>query len=444
MRRSIAFALSCLIVTAMQASERQLTHAPHGHVLTNVNVWSPDSRWIVYDVRSVDSVFDGMRIEQVDTHTGEVQVLYTAGNGAACGVVTYHPREPKVIFIHGPEHPTPDWSYGATRRRGVIVDTGQPGVARPLDAMNYAPPFTPGALRGGTHVHIFSPDGAWVSSTYEDEVLARLGAEGPHQRNQRTIAVAVPHPGGVAIAASHPRNHPGDYFSVVVASTTDRPKPGSDEISRAYEEGWIAGPGSRRSIAFLGNVVAADGREYPELFILDLPVDLTHSGESPLAGTPTTRPAPPRGVTQRRLTFTGARKFPGLATTPRHWVRSSPDGTTLACLMKDDAGIVQLWLVPVRGGEPRQLTRGATGISSAFTWSPDGRHLAHTMDDSVCLTRIDTGDTSRLTEPRRGLDAPEPLACVFSPDGRHLAYTRKVPAAGGAFAQVFTVPVPQR
>jgi hypothetical protein len=28
-------------------TERQLTYAPYGHVLTNVNVWSPDSRWIV-------------------------------------------------------------------------------------------------------------------------------------------------------------------------------------------------------------------------------------------------------------------------------------------------------------------------------------------------------------------------------------------------------------
>lgn len=444
MRRSIAFALATLIVSAMQASERQLTHAPHGHVLTNVNVWSPDSRWIVYDVRSVDSVFDGTRIEQVDAQTGEVQVLYTAKNGAACGVVTYHPLEPKVIFIHGPEHPTPDWSYGATRRRGVIVDAAKPGIARPLDAMNYAPPFTPGALRGGTHVHVFSPDGAWASSTYEDEVLARLGPEGSHQRNQRTIAVAVPYSGGVAVAPSHPRNHAGDYFSVLVARTTDLPKPGSDEISRAYEEGWIAGPEGRKGIAFIGNVVASDGREHPELFALDLPADLTRAGDAPLEGTATTRPAPPRGVVQQRLTFTGARKFPGLATTPRHWVRSSPDGATLACLMKDDAGIVQLWLVLAHGGEPRQLTRSATGISSAFTWSPDGRRIAHTMDGSVCLTRIDTGDTQRLTELRHGLDAPEPLACVFSPDGRQLAYTRKVPGDRGTFAQIFTVSVPQQ
>ena len=74
------------------AQERQLTHAPHGHVLTNVNVWSPDSRWIVYDVRTVDSVFDGTRIEQVEVATGKVQTLYETKNGAAFGVVTYHPR----------------------------------------------------------------------------------------------------------------------------------------------------------------------------------------------------------------------------------------------------------------------------------------------------------------------------------------------------------------
>ena len=99
-----------LVVAPVSAVERQLTHAPHGHVLTNINVWSPDSRWIVYDVRSVDSGFDGTRIEQVNVETGEVQVLYEARDGAACGVVTYHPREPKVVFIHGPERPSPDWS----------------------------------------------------------------------------------------------------------------------------------------------------------------------------------------------------------------------------------------------------------------------------------------------------------------------------------------------
>ena len=35
------------------------------------------------------------------------------------------------------------------------MDTGRPGVARNLDARDIVAPFTPGALRGGSHVHIY-------------------------------------------------------------------------------------------------------------------------------------------------------------------------------------------------------------------------------------------------------------------------------------------------
>lgn len=226
------------------AQERQLTHAPYGHVLTNVNVWSPDSRWIVYDVRTVDSVFDGARIEQVEVATGKVQTLYEARNGAACGVVTYHPREPKIVFIHGPEHPAPEWSYGMTRRRGAVVDVRRPGAARSLDAMNYAPPFTPGALRGGSHVHVFSPDGAWVSNTYEDDVLARFGAATGEGAIAISISAILPcpcprQPRAVSAWCAATRAITTAIFSVVVTRTVNRPKPGSDEISRAFEEaGW--------------------------------------------------------------------------------------------------------------------------------------------------------------------------------------------------------------
>lgn len=429
----------------MPAAERQLTHAPHGHMLTNVNIWSPDGQWIVYDVRSGDAVFDGSRIEQVNVATGEVKKIYETKNGAACGVVTFHPREPRVVFIHGPEAPTAEWTYGATRRRGVTVDTRRPGAVRPVDAMNYAPQFTPGALRGGSHVHVFSPDGAWVSDTYEDEVLARLGtsrAVGEHDLNQRNIAVSVPAPfaDGVQVGRSHPRNHDGDYFSVLVSRTANRPRPGSDEISRAYEEGWVMGRDGARALAFLGNVTAADGREHAEVFVVELPADLTLAGDGPLEGTSTRRPAPPRGVVQRRRTFTAERKFPGVVTSTRHWLRASPDGEQIAFLMKDDAGVAQLWTVSPRAGEPRQVTRNETGVSSAFTWSPDGQRIAHVMDGSVCVTAMTDGRTVRLTARRTGGDAPLPFACVFSPDGRAIAYLRNVPIGGATFSQIFVVP----
>jgi hypothetical protein len=281
-----------------------------------------------------------------------------------------------------------------------------------------------------------------VSFTYEDEVLARLGLvapEGGHEPNQRNVAVAVP-AGPVRVERNHPRNHDGDYFSVVVTRTVAHPRPGSDDINKAYEEGWVVDRSGRRALAFLGNVVAPDGREHAEVFVVDLPDDLTEVGAAPLEGTTTRRPAPPRGVTQRRLTFTAERKYPGAVTSPRHWVRASPDGALIAFLMKDDAGVVQLWTVSPRGGAPHQITHNPQGVASAFTWSPDGRAIAHVMDGAVCVTELAGGATRRLTEAKAG--AALPFACVFSPDGAQIAFMRNGASGGATFTQVFVVSVP--
>jgi hypothetical protein len=61
-------------------------------------------------------------------------------------------------------------------------------------------------------------------------------------------------------------------------------------------------------------------------------------------------------VKQRRLTLRIRTAYPGLVNVPRHWVRSNPQATQIAFLMRDDNGIVQLWLISPEGGEPRQLT----------------------------------------------------------------------------------------
>lgn len=442
---SLALAAELKDATAPQ-EERQLTTAPHGHVLANTSVWSPDGRAIVYDVRSADNVFDGARIEEVDTQTGVVHPLYVSKNGAGCAVATYHPREPKVVFLESPENPADGWTYAPMRRGGVWVRTDEPSPRHALDAANYAPPFRAGALRGGTHLHVFSPEGDWVAFTYEDELLAKLNptqASPLAEVNQRNVGVAVPRP--VTVARTHPRNHDGDYFSVLITRTVNRPQPGSDEISRAFEEGWVGREGylradgtrQRRAVAFLGLVAATDGRAHAEVFIADLPDDVTVEGREPLAGTATTRPAPPAGVTQRRLTFTETRSRRGVALVPRYWVRASPDGSQLAFLLNDEAGPAQLWSVSPRGGSPRQISHHAAGVASAFTWSPDGRWIAHVSDGSVCVTEAATGQTWRLTPRRGGDDGPEPFACVFSPDGSRIAYTRRV----GGWAQIFITSV---
>jgi hypothetical protein len=446
--REAADSIHPMPVTDSLQPERQITRAPHGHILTNTGVWSPDGEWIAYDTRSdaAGDIFDGQRIEMVHVRTGEVRVLYESRDGAYCGVVTFHPRELKVAFILGPENPTPEWSYNAYHRQGVVVEATKAAVARNLDARDLTPPFTPGALRGGSHVHVWDAAGEWVSFTYEDHILAQFNEPGPeHEMNLRNVGVSVP-ARSVRASQGHPRNHGGDYFSALATRTTALPKPGSDEIVKAFEEGWIGtngyvnsgGKHQRRALAFQGNVVTERGKIISEVFVADLPEDITQAGDGPLAGTETQMPRPPKGTSQRRLTFTAQRKFPGLQG-PRHWLRSSPDGSRIAFLMRDDAGIAQLWTVSPNGGAPKQLTRNPWGVASAFSWSPDGKHIACVMDNSVFLIDGQSGVSTRLTS--RSVDdlAPRPEACVFSPHGRAIAYVRRVLADDGVFNQVFAV-----
>jgi hypothetical protein len=404
--------------------EHPLTTAPQNHLLTNAAVWSPDSRWIVYDIRSDrdGALFDGDRIEQINVGTGEVQTLYQSRNGAKCGVVTYSPNEFKIVFILGPEHPTADWQYSPSRRQGVVVDTAHPLIATPLEARNLIEPYTPGALRGGSHVHMFASDG-WVSFTYNDDIT---------RKDQRNVGIGIPN-WAVTVPPDHPRNHDGDYFSVLVTQTVPSPRPGSDEIRRAFEDAWVGSNGylrpdgtrQKQAIAFQGEVITNEGQAISEVFIVDLPDDPTLPSEYPLQGTKTRLPAPPRGTRQRRLTFTAGRKYPGLAG-PRHWLRSSPDGSQIAFLMCDDHGIVQVWTISPLGGNPEQLTHNPTSIASAFTWSPDGRYITYITDGSVFITNAKTSQSRRNTGRTPPNQPLLPHACVFSPDGKKVAYLRRV------------------
>jgi hypothetical protein len=110
--------------------------------------------------------------------------------------------------------------------------------------------------------------------------------------------------------------------------------------------------------------------------------------------------------------------------------------------MKDHEGVVQFWTVSPNGGALRQITRNGTGISSAFTWSPDGRWIAHTMDRSVGVTEVASGIFVRLTVPVVEGIGPQPHACVFSPDGARIAYMQQVETQGAASAQLFVVALP--
>lgn len=394
---------------------KQITFTPRNHQLTNINTWTPDSQWLVFDVRPSGASFTGETIERVNIHTSEVEVIYRATQGAHVGVVTVHPKNEKYVFIHGPENPDESWYYDFHHRRGVIAT--QTEVAN-LDAMDITAPYTPGALRGGSHVHVFSPNGEFVSFTYNDHVLR----ERSPALDLRNVGVATPY-GPVTVSADHPREYSGSHWCVLVSQTTPKPKPGSDEINRAYEEGWVG----NHTLAFIGDTLSVSGEKVPELFIVDLPHDESgwkQPGDTPLEGTEATMPAPPAGIVQRRLTFTHDRAFPGLVNQPRHWVRSNPEASEIAFLMRDDSGIVQLWLISVLGGTPRQLTRCTTDIQSAFNWHPSGRWLGFVLENRIACCDARTGEIEFLTTSHG--NPPSAEAIVFSPDGRQVAWMEDV------------------
>ncbi|SXD61808.1 Protein of uncharacterised function (DUF3748) [Klebsiella variicola] len=407
--------LKPLLYRPGQHAMKQVTFAPHNHQLTNTRTWTPDSQWLVFDVRPSGASFTGETIERVNVNSGTVETVYHATQGARVGVVTVHPTQERYVFIHGPEQPDAQWQYDFHHRRGVVAFQG---AVENLDAMDITAPYTPGALRGGSHVHVYSPNGQFVSFTYNDHVL--------HERDPaldlRNVGVAAPY-GPVTPQGKHPREYSGSHWCVLVSRTTPTPVPGSDEINRAYEEGWVG----NHALAFIGDTLAENGDKVPELFIVDLPQDEAgwkQPGGGPLAGTATTMPAPPAGVSQRRLTFTHHRRYPGLVNVPRHWVRANPQATAIAFLMCDDAGVVQLWLISPQGGEPRQLTYHASGIQSAFNWHPSGEWLGFVLEDRIACCHAGTGDITFLTKVHA--HAPSADAIVFSPDGKQIAWMEEV------------------
>lgn len=411
------------------SSETQLTTAPHGHILTNTAVWSPDSQWIVYDVRSdpAGSVFDGTRIERVNVRTKQIEVLYESKNGACVGVATVNPVDGRIVFIHGPEFPTPDWSYSPCHREGVIVDPAKPGVAVPLEARDIVPPFTPGALRGGTHVHTWDSEGLYVSFTYEDHVLTHGKAEGK-EPNRRTIGVSFRQSLDIRVPNTHPRNRDGTYESEILVKTVVNPKPGSDQIGRAFEDAWVPG---KHILTFIGEVVATDNRKVNELFSHECLLPGSGGKNRFSRGTETTMPNAPDDIQFTRLTrFADIPGHLGLSTSPRHWPRTNGDRTNIAFLTGN--GQLQL-LSLLKWDEIRTLPITA---SSAFTWHPNSRHLAAIVDKSVCLIDTDSGQVVPLTAPSD--PPPRPEACVVSPDGTMIAFVRPV----NGFNQIFIVNVP--
>ncbi|MCD9018955.1 DUF3748 domain-containing protein [Parachryseolinea silvisoli] len=418
--------------------EQQLTSGKYGHTLNATQVFSPDDQRVVYDTRNDDTHIGRTEgIEMVNVTTGEVVRLYTTAqqtlHGPGVGAVAWNPRRDEIIFIHGLENADASRPYSMTRRFGALLNPHTDRVIRHAEARVVQEPFVAGALRGGTHAHTWSGDGAWISFTYNDVLVGQ---------DLRTVGVMAPGQ-HVAVPVTDCESFAGEYFTVVVATVTEHQRPGSDDIGKAFDECWIgqdgylddAGQHHTRAIAFQGNVRSEEGTVVTEVFVADLPDDVTlQENGLPLAGTGQVRPQVPRGVRQRRVTYTGQRKHPGLQG-PRFRLRTSPDGAEIYFLMKDDADLVQLYRVPTAGGNIVPLTWLAYSIQGQCNISPDGRWVSFLADNSVWVTDATGGTPRRLTA--RTHDAQAPVGgALWNHRGDRLVYNR-YDAEG--FLQIYSI-----
>jgi len=423
-----------LFLTHDQFKIMQLTHDNGGHTIHNTQCFSHDDEWIVYDTRNNDTMIAGTgNISMINTQTGEIRELYHTKHqtvyGPGVGAATFSPVANRIIFIHGIRNADKNNPYSFTRRTGVAIDITKPFYPIFMDARDVTPPFTPGALRGGTHAYNWSADGKWISFTYNDHILQQLEKNDSSVKDLRTVGVMIPgHPVAVLHDPSE-ENNSGEMFSVVVAKVTENPQPGSDEIDKAFDEGWIGikgykksnGEWQNRAIAFQGEVTNLDGTKKTEIFVLDLPEDLAiPEPGKPLQGTTTSGPNVPQGVVQRRITHTSD----GVQG-PRHWLRCTPDGDLIAFLSKDDKGIIQLFGVSPNGEKITQLSFNSYSIQGPFNFSPDGKHLAYLADNSVFVTEVETHKSKRLT-PRASNEENLTGSVVWSNNGFMLAFNKYV------------------
>ena len=76
----------------------------------------------------------------------------------------------------------------------------------------------------------------------------------------------------------------------------------------------------------------------------------------------------------------------------RH-VRWSPDGQSIAFL-NSSGGVSDIWLQPIDGSPPKQLTAFKAERILAFDWSRDGRSLAF-------VRSVETSDVVLIEQSRK-------------------------------------------
>jgi len=434
----------------MLYKEVQLTKGAYNHDLDNNDNFSPDGKWLVYDTRTaIGGIGGSPSVERVQVETGKIEELFVVKDnhdyGPGAGAVSYHPTENKVIFIHGLAHCSEKNPYQQWRRTGTIVEDTNPNVPIYMDARDVTLPFTPGALRGGTHRHEWSKDGKWVGFTYNDAIMKAIEDSTGEKVNLRTIGVSRKIHPVIVDKSGEGDNLSGEWFSAVVVRVVPNPVPGSDEISNAASDSWVGkgsyltkGGKNQVARAFLGKVKSKNNQPVDELFVVDIPDSINQPGEfGPLEGTPTSFPMPPKGTIQRRLTFTAESKFPGCGGV----VRSSSDGKWISYLSADENGRQQIFLISPDGGISKKVTEHPAGVQSGARFSPDNQSICYLSENSVVICKISDEPFEKRYKRITPVGKEDLSNIVRSNDGKTIAFNKLVKSevSKEAWKQIFIV-----
>ena len=123
--------------------------------------------------------------------------------------------------------------------------------------------------------------------------------------------------------------------------------------------------------------------------------------------------AGPFGIEQVFLDTLERRRLTQAPLGPGDWrFEVSPDGDTLAFIRYDREGIGDLYVVPMRGGEPRRLSDWGAPISG-LSWTPDGRDIVYSVEEPTAgrLWRIHANSV----QPGRGSPIADIPAAAVNP-----------------------------
>lgn len=396
------------------AISQQLTSDRNGHTLHQAQVFPNQGSVLVFDNRNEDTTLgQSSFIGLLNIHTKEQKILYKVIDaqpyGPGVGAASFHPNGLEVIFIHGLKNANEALPYAMTRRSGVGVDLSHPQQSYHMDARCVIPPFVPGALRGGSHAHTWSPSGKIISFTYNDQVLEQQASKDTHADMDVRVVGLMFSKEVVVPQADQLESFSGNKYAVIVSEVHTPPIWGSDQIEKAFDECWM---GSDRKLVFQGHIRDEQGRVKTELFLVELPENLDLLIENDVKMDPTKRLQIPKLIHQKRISFT-----PNGLSAKRHWLRTSPNGDTVYFLMEDYSGITQIYGLEVNSRKYTPLTTSINEVQSQFNLNREGKEMVFFRNNCLCTMNLETLIVTEIGSVPKWYGIPH-----FSPKGDLLIF----------------------